>query len=558
MEKIKIFAALAAMTLIMAINLKTVAHATGENENDYENEYEYDLSVSLVFDDHENGYYISHPRTARISVSGSNIDYASLVACINGDNIRFDNADSYSSYSESYTTYTEYTTTTYTYTDEYGNSVTETVEEQTEYSEDGLNQKEYVEDSVSQNITCEYSIDFDNDGMYSGYVSVRDTYGREARVNIDEFCIDTTPPDITVSVDDEEYLYTNKERIAHIKIYDANLDGCGEYEYVFDEGEDKVELCVSDKAGNVSRYKGETYIQDYTLPLVYINGIEKGAHYNSNVIMDIAFEDANIDTDNTCITLKGKAGDEYEIYGSLDEEGRYSVIVEDENGFSDDYYELSFEVYDMAGNVIADSYSFTINRRGGIFTISDRIRKLFNTFSDGVSGIKIEENNLSPIDKTSVNIILTKNGRVLDIDYDEDVIIDEVKGKGGYRITYSFNDDLFKDNAVYTISITDKDMAGNVNDTRMFAQTDDITFGVNHVAVLGAKADKVSDETADVGQENENDSSDNVKALVNTDTTDLNEDKERMNTVASIAAASAILLLMMVYHLAKKVNNKCK
>ena len=567
----RIGAALAALSIIV-FNLSMVAYATGEDntnsnpiigdnsdkENDIQDEPdsiipEFTLSVKIDFDDGENGYYISHPRTARVEVSGNNIDYDSLVACINGDTICFDEIESYSSTTTySSTTYSTYSSTTYTYTDEYGNTTTETVEEEHEYTVDG---DENVIDGVEENLTCEYSIDFDNDGLYSGYVSVKDTYGREARVDIDEFCIDTTAPDISVTIDDEEYLYTNQPRIAHIRIYDDNLDGCGEYEYVFEEGEDKVELSVADKAGNVSQYESETYIQDYTLPTVYVSGIENDAHYNSNVIMDISFEDANIDIDNTRVTLKGKAGDEYEIYGVLDEDGRYAMLVEDKNGFSDDYYELSFEAYDMAGNVISDTYSFTINRRGGLFKIADRIRELFNTFSDNVTGIKVEENNLSPIDRSSVNIILTKNGRVVDIDYDKDVTIDEIKEDNGYRITYFFNDDLFTDNAVYTISITDTDIAGNNNDTRFQDDTNDITFGVNHTAVLGAQATRTLEDMENITTNHSQTPA--YEEVVASEDSHTSTAKKALG-ITKIVLATMILILPVIYLVLKIGKNKRK
>ena len=533
MKAIKRISAALGAFIIIVFNLSMVAYATGEdntngepvigdnsdNESDIQDESnniipEFSLSVKLDFDDGENGYYISHPRTGRIEVSGNNIDYGSLIACINGEQIRFDEVETYSSYSS----------TTYTYTDEEGNTYTETIEEECKYE-------------------CEYAIDFDNDGLYSGYVSAKDTYGREARVAIDEFCIDTTAPEISVTIDDEEYLYTNQPRIAHIRIYDDNLDGCGEYEYVFEEGEDKVELSVADKAGNASQYESETYIQDYTLPTVYVSGIENDAHYNSNVIMDIAFEDANIDIDNTRVTLKGKTGDEYEIYGVLEEDGRYAMLVEDKNGFSDDYYELSFEAYDMAGNVISDTYSFTINRRGGLFKIADRIRELFNTFSDNVTGIKVEENNLSPIDKSSVNIILTKNGRVVDIDYDKDVTIDEIKEDNGYRITYSFNDDLFTDNAVYTISITDTDIAGNNNDTRFQDDTNDITFGVNHTAMLGVQATRTLEDMYNIST-NHSQTPANEEVVASEDSH--TPTAKKALGITKIVLASMILILMVI------------
>lgn len=582
----RIGAALAALSIIV-INLSMDAYATEEDDSNSEslisNESEnksnlqdnidheipdFSLSVKFDFDDGENGYYISHPRTAHIEVNGNNIDYDSLVVCINDELIKFDEAESYSSYSSlstySYTAYSTYSSTTYTYTDENGNTTTEIVEEENEYTVDGDNNiiddgngenTEIVVEYSEENVTCEYSIDFDNDGLYSGYVSVKDTYGRETRVDIDEFCIDTTAPEISVIIDDEEYLYTNQPRIAHIKIYDANLDGCGEYEYVFEEGEDNVELSVADKAGNVSQYESETYIQDYTLPTVYVSGIENDAHYNSNVIMDIVFEDANIDIDNTRVTLKGKAGDEFEIYGVLEEDGRYAMLVEDKNGFSDDYYELSFEACDIAGNVISDTYSFTINRRGGLFKIADRIRELFNTFSDNVTGIKVEENNLSPIDKSSVNIILTKNGRVVDIDYDEDVTIDEVKEENGYRITYSFNDDLFTDNAVYTISITDTDIAGNNNDTRFQDDTNDITFGVNHTVVLGAQATRTLEDMYNITT-NHSKTPANEEVVTGKDSHTSTTNK--VVNITKIVLATMILILLVIYLVLKIRKNKRK
>ena len=345
------------------------------------------------------------------------------------------------------------------------------------------------------------------------------------------------------------------------------MDGCGEYEYVFKEGEDELFLEFVDNAGNVSSYLSETYIQDYTLPSVVIRGIEDNAHYNTTVIMDIAFEDANIDIENTSVTLKGRSGDEYEIYGVLEEDSRYTMYVEDKEGFTDDYYILSFEAYDKAGNVISDSYSFTINRRGSVFKIADKIRKLFNTFSDSISGIKVEEENLSPIDKSSVNIILTKNGRVVDIDYDEDIKLEEIESSNGYRITYSFNDELFKDNAVYTISISDLDIAGNINDTRMFDETNDITFGIQHTEVLGAQATRADDGTieaegnAEIREGSTSDLNIKTEGILAGHIRNrgfYNPTAKRVIDIIKTVLATLILILMIIYLILKIKGNRRK
>ena len=501
MKKLYRYIAMFVAIHIIALNINLVAYATGDAV----------INIYFEFDDGEEGYYISHPRMGRIRVDGNNIDFDSVYACINGEILYFDDV------------YTETSTYTYTstYTDEKG-EVFEEYEETTTISE--------------------YDIAFDSDGIYSGYISASDIYGRTARYDISEFCIDTVSPEITVSIDDETSLYTNRERKAYISVYDANMDECGEYEYVFKEGEDELYLEFVDKAGNVSSFQSEAYIQDYTLPSVVISGIEDGAHYNSTVIMDIAFEDANIDADNITVTLKGRSGDEYEIYGVLEEDGRYAMYVEDKNGFTDDYYILEFKAADMAGNVISDSYSFTINRKGSVFRIAEKIRELFNTFSEGVSDIKVEEDNLSPIDKSSVNIILTKNGRVVDIDYDEDVTVEETENSNGYRVTYSFNDELFKDNAVYTLSISDKDVAGNINDTRMFDETNDITFGVQRTEVLGAQATREEVESNDNGE----------SIITNEEETDASEQGVK------IVPATLILILMIVCLVLKIKGNRRK
>ena len=283
---------------------------------------------------------------------------------------------------------------------------------------------------------------------------------------------DTNPPEIKVEITDADKEFTSKVRKATVIITDDKMKGEIKKEYVFKEGNDSFRISVKDAAGNESTYKSDTYIQDYTAPMERVEGIADGQILNGELNVTIFAEDEWLDTEKSFVKIKGKnSHDEYEYYFEGNE-----INIFDDKGFEDDYYTLKIFLTDKAGNVSEREIGFTINRKGSVFEVDEKNRNAIGSFMSEVKDFYITEKNLNKVE--SARILFAYNARVIDLKEGEDYCIEGKKEKEGFIYTYFFYDDLFIKEGVYTISISTRDEAGNVNDTRLDSDTDEIRFAV--------------------------------------------------------------------------------
>ena len=283
---------------------------------------------------------------------------------------------------------------------------------------------------------------------------------------------DTNPPEIKVEITDADKEFTSKVRKATVIITDDKMKGEIKKEYVFKEGKDSFRISVKDAAGNESTYKSDTYIQDYTAPMERVEGIADGQILNGELDVTIFAEDEWLDEEKSFVKIKGKnSHDEYEYYSEGNE-----INIFDDKGFEDDYYTLKFFLTDKAGNVSEREIGFTINRKGSVFEVDEKNRKVIGSFMSEVKDFYIMEKNLNEVE--SARILFAYNARVINLKEGEDYCIEGKKEKEGFIYTYFFYDDLFIKEGVYTISISTRDEVGNVNDTRLDSDTDEIRFAV--------------------------------------------------------------------------------
>ena len=283
---------------------------------------------------------------------------------------------------------------------------------------------------------------------------------------------DITPPKIKVEITDAGKEFSNKVRKATVIISDDKMKGEIKKEYVFKEGKDSFHISVKDAAGNESTYKSGTYIQDYTSPVERVVGIADGQIINDELNVTIFAEDEWLDEEKSFAKIKGKNRyDEYVYYFEGNE-----INIFDEKGFADDYYTLNIYLKDKAGNVSEREIDFTINRKGSTFEVDEKNEKIIGSFTSEIKDLYITEKNLNEVE--SARILFAYNARVINLKEGEDYCIEEKKEKEGFIYTYFFYDDLFIKEGVYTISISTRDVAGNVNDTRLDPNTDEIRFAV--------------------------------------------------------------------------------
>ena len=403
--------------------------------------------INISYVDSNEGYYFNHKRDAKITISDKHLDLERTQIIINDEVLSND------------------------------------------YEKDD-------EDFIS---SFEYDIDFGSEGYYSGKVIAYDLFGNVSEKSIDSFCIDTSKPRIEVKITDEDKKFTNKERKAYARAYDEHLIGENEYEYVFKEGEDSYRLTVRDAAGNESYYESEFFIQDYTIPNIKISGIESFETVNKDIEINIQTDEKWIDRENSYVELNGYIKKDTNKYTFDSKE--QAITINTEN-MGDDYYTLHCYITDCSGNVKEEDLRFTINKKGSSFSVNDSLKNIFGTYVKSVSNVFLSEHNLNRLIPDKLKVIFARNAKVVDLRQGIDFTVEEKADDCGYGYVYKFNDSLFEEEGVYTISLRSEDEAGNINDTRF--QSDDLTirFGLEKDKPLQEEDDitliLVKDETDEV------------------------------------------------------------
>ena len=376
-------------------------------------------AINISYGDSNEGYYFNHKRDAKITINDKHLDLERTQIIINDEVLSndYENRD---------------------------------------------------EDYIS---SFEYDIDFGSEGYYSGKVIAYDLFGNVSEKSIDSFCIDMSKPRIEVKITDEDKKFTNKERKANARAYDEHLIGENEYEYVFKEGEDSYRLTVRDAAGNESYYESKSFIQDYTIPNVEIDGIESFETVNKDIEIKIQTDEKWIDRENSYVELNGYIKKDSNKY-TFDSSNQKITINTESMG--DDYYTLHYYITDCSGNVTKDDLRFTINKNGSSFSVNDSLKNIFGTYVKSVSNVFLSEHNLNRLIPDKLKVIFARNAKVVDLRQGIDFTVEEKADDCGYGYVYKFNDSLFEEEGVYTISLRSEDEAGNINDTRF--QSDDLTI----------------------------------------------------------------------------------
>ena len=384
-------------------------------------------SLSGEFTDNEGGYWFKHSREVNVIISGDHIDYGSLKVTRDG-----------------------------------------------------------TEDKVEMNDNS-FTIAFSGDGTHSAQIGIKDLLGRECTYDTGEFAIDSTSPDIEVTITDYDKKYTSKPRKAVALISDANLVGEDKFEYVFKEGEDSFELKASDAAGNESVYKSPVYIQDFDSPEAEITGISDQDILNGELNIFMTAKDIYFDTEKSYVEIKGMNTD-YAASYSFKETKELSFYDIDQ--MPDDNYEIKYYLVDLAGNSIEGKLDFTINRNGSTYEISEELKNLIGNTVSEVGEISLTERNINRILPDKVRLIFSVNSKVIDLIKGKDYFIEEMFENGKYVYRYVFSKSLFDKEGVYTISLSSVDEAGNQNDTRLHKETDGIRFIVEFIKSIFSLPDK--------------------------------------------------------------------
>ncbi len=350
---------------------------------------------------------------------------------------------------------------------------------------------------------------YDHDGNYTFNVTAIDLVGNEAPpANYGEsaapkaFVVDKTVPVINVTFDNNDVhngKYYNKKRIADVEITEHNfnaadvrisnpvsLDGSrigspriSAWEGAGDkksaslthsaDGDYTLRIDYTDLAGNVAEsYVADEFTIDTTAPELIITGVEDKHAYNDKVAPVIEYSDLNLDGDSAKVEISGmlhKENNSLEGVKTQDENGGSLVCSDIEHiKANDDVYKAVGVIKDLAGNETKKEITFSVNRFGSNYIISDETQQLIDkVYTNKEQSIHVTEINVSDLDKNEVDKAVNGNIDVLEDGKHYNL---KVSRPGWVQYEYDISAENFAEEGSYVVTLYSEDKAANKNSNR--------------------------------------------------------------------------------------------
>lgn len=252
-----------------------------------------------------------------------------------------------------------------------------------------------------------------------------------------------------------------------------------------EDGDYFVTINGADKSGNrMMTYTSGQMTVDTQIeaPLITVNGENPNGHaYKDDVVAGVSVSDTNFadytmnltrtrnydkDVDVTREFLKGGL-----TRNGTGGEGTFDTFHKDQD--VDGIFTLTVNMRDKAGHTSSSSATFSVNRYGSVYVYSDYLASLIKDGGAYVKKVKddlqITEYNPDQLVEGSLAVDLSKDGKpVDDASYRADPAVNlgaQPGDSGWYQYTYTIDQDNFKSDGVYKMSVSSRDIAGNYPDT---------------------------------------------------------------------------------------------
>ena len=359
---------------------------------------------------------------------------------------------------------------------------------------------------------------FAKDGDYTFDFAYRDRVQRPGNtVPQQQFTIDMTKPVVSVSYDNHSARngnYYKNARTATITIHEHNFDPSrvsilgtatdNQQQATFpalsgwsNQGNDIHTATISysadakytfdmefrDMANNsMDEYTPEEFYVDQTAPNLEISGVADQSANNGDVIPVITYQDTNFDEDAVSIILTGANCGQVDYAGSYTgmENGQtYTYANFERTQDVDDIYVLTAKLTDLAGNETEKQITFSVNRFGSVYDLSN-VKSILNKYLPEEQDIIFTETNVNTLDRESILLKMVKNGTPVDLVEGRDYTVNATGGSGQWSVyTYTVHKALFKDDGRYSITVYSVDAAGNVNENIDESKTAELSFGID-------------------------------------------------------------------------------
>lgn len=389
------------------------------------------------------------------------------------------------------------------------------------------------------------TVTFTEDGDYEvKNVNVQDVVGRGADAKGDTFTIDKTAPKLNVSWNTEAAQngkYYNAARTATITVEEHNFDpnlfkieapvsagngdeatpaqvggwssnGDTHTATVTFPGQGVYTLSVSgeDLASNKSEsYTSPEFAIDTIKPKIDIQNVVNRTAYAGEVAPTAAVHDTNL-ADGTSIEVSKIS---YPL--SKDDPNPYagaaintsatdksvSYLNPAKTKGNDGVYTLTVQAVDLAGNTESEAVTWSVNRFGSTYVISDNTGKMLDQYlkSSKTTDVKVTEINPSGLDDNKTSVELTRDTKNTTLKSGDNYTTDSDTSSGWSEYNYTVSKSNYDKDGAYRVLFHSEDAAGNSSENTMEGKNAkksgaaaEINFAVDDTAPIASFVDLAS------------------------------------------------------------------
>lgn len=398
------------------------------------------------------------------------------------------------------------------------------------------------------NDTYSYTVDLSADGDYViGEAKFHDVIGggvHSASADGEEFVIDQTAPKLNVSWNTEAAQngkYYNAARTATITVEEHNFDpnlfkieapvsagngdeatpaqiggwssnGDTHTATVTFPGQGVYTLSVSgeDLASNKSEsYTSPEFVIDTIKPKIDIQNVVNRTAYAGEVAPSAAVHDTNL-ADGTTIEVSKIS---YPL--SKDDPNPYagaaintsatdksvSYLNPAKTKGNDGVYTLTVQAIDLAGNTESEAVTWSVNRFGSTYVISDNTGKMLDQYlkSSKTTDVKVTEINPSGLDDNKTSVELTRDTKNTTLKSGDNYTTDSDTSSGWSEYNYTVSKSNYDKDGAYRVLFHSEDAAGNSSENTMEGKNAqksgaaaEINFAVDDTAPIASFVDLAS------------------------------------------------------------------
>lgn len=389
------------------------------------------------------------------------------------------------------------------------------------------------------------TVEFTADGDYEvSNINVKDLLGRGAKVDGESFTIDKTAPKLNVSWNTEAAQngkYYNAARTATITVEEHNFDpnlfkieapvsagngdeatpaqiggwssnGDTHTSTVTFPGQGVYTLSVSgeDLASNKSEsYTSPEFVIDTIKPKIDIQNVVNRTAYAGEVAPTAAVHDTNLAVGTSIEVSKISyplSKDDPNPYAGAAintsaTDKSVSYLNPAKTKGNDGVYTLTVQAIDLAGNTESEAVTWSVNRFGSTYVISDNTGKMLDQYlkSSKTTDVKVTEINPSGLDDNKTSVELTRDTKNTTLKSGDNYTTDSDTSSGWSEYNYTVSKSNYDKDGAYRVLFHSEDAAGNSSENTMEGKNAkksgaaaEINFAVDDTAPIASFVDLAS------------------------------------------------------------------